>query len=251
MEISDGVEIVGELPVVYIKQYRALVLADTHIGFEEDMADKGFYIPRFQLRRVLDILEKALNLVEVDRVIIAGDFKHIFDRLGRIERKEIAEVLMFLLPKVNEVIVVRGNHDNYLVLMQRKYNFKLVNELRLGGILIVHGHKELTEDQKKDSSWRTLIIAHEHPSISLRDSIGTVGKFPCFLVGNLVDGRKVITLPAVGIYQTGSKVTLSRDTYLSPILRDEVVIEQLRPIIVDEEVGVFELPPLAELLDFM
>ena len=65
------------------------------------------------------------------------------------------------------------------------------------------------------------------------------------------DGRKIVTLPAVGIYQTGSKVTLSRDTYLSPILKDDVVIEDLRPIIVDEEVGVFELPPLAELLDFM
>jgi len=251
MEVSDGVEIVSELPVLYIRRRRTLVIADTHIGFEEDMADKGFYIPRFQLRRTLDILEKALNLVEVNTVVVAGDFKHIFDRLGRIERKELAEVLMFLLPKVNEVVVVRGNHDNYLVIMQRKYSFKLVNELQLDNILIVHGHKELTEEQKRNNSWKTLIIAHEHPSIALRDSIGTVGKFPCFLVGRLRDGREIITLPAVGIYQTGSKVTLSRETYLSPILRNEVVIEKLRPIIVDEEVGVFELPPLAELLDFM
>ena len=45
MEVSDGIDIVGELPAVYIKQHKALVIADTHIGFEEDMADKGFYIP--------------------------------------------------------------------------------------------------------------------------------------------------------------------------------------------------------------
>jgi len=251
MEVSDGIEIIGELPALYLRRRRTLIIADTHIGFEEDMADKGFYIPRFQLRRTLDILDKALNLVNIRSVVIAGDFKHIFDRLGRIERKELTEVLTYLLPRVDEVVVVRGNHDNYLPFLQRRYNFKLVNELQLDDVLIVHGHRKLTEEQKKNSTWNTLLIAHEHPSISLRDSIGTVGKFPCFLVGHLRDGRKIVTLPAVGIYQTGSKVTLSRDTYLSPILKDDVVIEDLRPIIVDEEVGVFELPPLAELLDFM
>jgi metallophosphoesterase superfamily enzyme len=70
-------------------------------------------------------------------------------------------------------------------------------------------------------------------------------------MGELKDGRKLITLPAVGAYQTGSKVTTARDTYLSPILRDEAIIEKLKPIIVDEEIGLFELPTLSELMDLI
>jgi len=165
-----------------------------------------------------------------------------------VERRELSEVLMFALRKINKIIIVRGNHDNYLPLLRDKYQFDIVNELKLGEILIVHGHKPITE---KGTDWKVVIFGHEHPSIAVRDSLGTVGKFPCFLMGELKDGRKLITLPAVGAYQTGSKVTTARDTYLSPILRDEAIIEKLKPIIVDEEIGLFELPTLSELMDLI
>ncbi len=249
MELLPGVEVVAELPVIYLRELKVLILADTHIGFEEEMAEKGVFIPAFQLRRVLGILEESLNLVDVDKVVIAGDFKHRFSGLGRAERRELSEVLTYLLPKVNEVIVVRGNHDNYLPLLKRRFPFEIVNELLLGKYLIVHGHRPLNEVQSDE--WEILIFGHEHPSITLRDSIGTIGKFSCFLVGKLEDGRDFLTLPAVGAYQTGSRITLDRSTYLSPILKENADLESVRPVIVDEEVGLFELPPLSEFLDFM
>ncbi len=248
MEVVEGIEIISELPVLYIRKYKALVLADTHIGFEEEMADRGIFIPRFQLRKLLDILSLSLATTNVDEVIIAGDFKHRFSGLGKIERKELSIVLEYLLSKVDRVIVVRGNHDNYLPLLQKKFNFIITNEYILGDeYLIIHGHKL----PQTKGNWRYLIMGHEHPSISLRDSLGTIGKFSCFLVGPLSNGKTLITLPAVGAYQTGSKVTLDKDTYLSPVIRELAIIERLRPIIIDEEAGLLELPALSDLWDMI
>ncbi len=247
-EIAEGIEIIEDLPAVYIREYKAAIIADTHLGFEEEMAEKNVLIPPFQLTRILNIIERVVNAVNPELFIIAGDFKHRFNTLGNVERREIAEVLTYLLPRVDEVIVVRGNHDNYLSYMLRRFPFKLVDHIKLGKYLIVHGHKEPPQDV---GDWDTVIFGHEHPSITVRDSIGTVGKYPCFLKGKLKNSKTFLTLPASGIYQTGSRVSLRRDDYLSPILKDFAVLEEVVPVIVDEEVGTLELPPLSALADLI
>lgn len=246
-EILNGIEVVNELPVIYLRKYKAVVLADTHIGFEEEMADKGVFIPRFQKKRLLGIIDEVTNAVDADTLVIAGDFKHKFDGLGRIERIELSEVLKYALSRFNKLIVVRGNHDNYLPLLTRKYRFEVVEYLLVGNILIIHGHNELPTNIKAE----IVIMGHEHPTITLRDSLGSIGRFQCFLVGDLINSSKLITLPAVGAYQTGSRVTLDKSTYLSPILRDYVVLGDLKPIVVDEDVGILELPPIKEIYDFI
>ncbi len=198
------------------------------------------------------ILEEAFSSVSAERVVFAGDLKHLFGSLGRVEKQELMELLGYVKKHVAEVVVVRGNHDNFLPLMKRWFEFEIVDSLVLPPFLIVHGHKPLGDELKK-SSWQYLIMGHEHPSIALRDPIGVVGKFSCFLVGDtlLPGGRKVVVLPAVGIYQTGSKVTLSKDTYLSPIIREDVAIESLRPVVVGPDIGVVEFPRLGDLFDLM
>lgn len=248
IEVVPGAEIVNALPAVYIRAHKALVVADAHLGYEEEAARHGVFMPRFQLARFLDVLGQALDLVNAERVIIAGDLKHRFDGLGRLERREVTRAVNFVKERVGEVIVVRGNHDNYLPLLKERLGFELVDHLVLGDYLIVHGHKPLPPEARG----RVVLMGHEHPSIAIRDSIGTVGKFPCFLKGVLRDGKtKIIVLPAIGAYQTGSKVTLNPSTYLSPVLREEAVLEDLQPVIVDEEIGVLELPRLADMLDFL
>ncbi len=248
IEVTPGAEIVDALPALYIRKHKALVVADAHLGYEEEAARHGVFMPRFQLARFLNVLEQALDLVDADRVIIAGDLKHRFDGLGRLERKEVTRAINFIKERVRDVIVVRGNHDNYLPILKDRLGFEIVEHLILGEYVIIHGHKPLPSEARG----KIVIMGHEHPSIAIRDSIGTVGKFPCFLRGILKDSKtRVVVLPAIGAYQTGSKVTLNPSTYLSPVLREEVVLEELEPIIVDEEIGVLELPRLADMLDFM
>lgn len=248
IEAAPGAEIVDALPALYIREHRALVVADAHLGYEEEAARHGVFMPRFQLARFLDVLEQALSAVDAVRVIIAGDLKHRFDGLGKLERREVTRAINFIKERVDEVTVVRGNHDNYLPILKDRLGFDIVEYLVLGEYAIVHGHKPLPPEARG----KIVIMGHEHPSIAIRDSIGTVGKFPCFLRGRLRDGEtSIVVLPAIGAYQTGSKVTLNPSTYLSPILRNEAVLEDLEPIIVDEEIGVLELPRLADMLDFM
>lgn len=197
------------------------------------------------------ILEEAFSKVSAEKIVFAGDLKHLFDTLGRLEKLELMELLTYVKKYVNSIIVVRGNHDNFLPAMRKWVEFEMVDSYSLPPYLVVHGHKPLKEELLSQQ-WEYLVMGHEHPGIALRDPIGIVGKFSCFLVGTMsTPKRRVVVLPAVGVYQTGSKVTLARDTYLSPIIKEYVDIETLRPIVVDSDIGVLEFPTLKDLYDII
>ncbi len=242
MELIPGVEPVGEHPIAYIRPLKALVMADLHLGFEEEAAKHGYFIPRVQLKRTLRMLEEALSLYNPDRVIIVGDVKHTFERLTRLEREEVGKLFAFLKSKGLEVTVVKGNHDSYLVLVARDYGVEVVKPyLLMGDYLFIHGHKEPPPEVKP----RYIIMGHEHPSLSVRDRIGFVAKLPCFLVGvHKPTGAQLLVLPAVGVYQTGTTVSTIPESYLSPILRKQVELEKLKPYVIAEGLGVLEFPEL-------
>ncbi|HIP65614.1 MAG TPA: phosphoesterase, partial [Pyrodictium sp.] len=64
MELVDGVEIVESLPLVYLRDVKALVLSDLHLGFEEEAASQGMFIPRIQLRKSLEVLRRGLEATD-------------------------------------------------------------------------------------------------------------------------------------------------------------------------------------------
>ncbi len=245
LELVPGVYSVADLPVAYIRDLDAIVLADLHLGFEDEAASMGYFIPRVQGRRTVNILRRALEQTRASTVILAGDVKHSFSRLTRSEREELKKLFTFLLERDVHTIIVRGNHDNYLTLIARDYRVEVVDSLRAEGTIVVHGHKSLEKDLKGD----IIVMGHEHPSIRIRDKLGYVAKFPCFLTAPLRSREGiVVVLPAVGQYQTGTTVSLSKETYLSPILKRDVVLEKAKPFILAENLGVLEFPEL-ELLE--
>ncbi len=249
LELAPGLEVVDELPLVYSRKHKALILADVHIGYEEEVSMRGGFIPRFQLRNAMRIVEEALSRVSADAIVFAGDVKHLFNTLGRLERLELVELLTHVKRRVGKIVVVRGNHDNFLPRVRRQVEFEIVDSYLMPPYLVVHGHKPLGGGSLSQQ-WDYLVMGHEHPSIALRDPLGVVGKFSCFLVGRIPTlGKGVLVLPAVGAYQTGSRVSLSRDTYLSPIIKELVDVETLRPIVIGSDVGVLEFPELRELYD--
>ncbi len=246
MELVEGIEVVGSLPMLYVRSVKTLIFADSHLGFEEEMSEKGIYIPRVQLSRLLKMLEEALSLVSPNTVVIAGDVKHIFGKLGRVERQELTSLFEFLRKNSLEVILVRGNHDNFVKPIARKYNIEVVDYYNLTpDIAIVHGHKVFDELQSK-----ILIMGHEHPSISLRDLLGVRVKVPCFLVTSR-GNQRLIVIPASGVYQSGTSVSLDPNSYLSPYLRDINVLKIMKPYALVEGEGVVELPQLQDLVELM
>ncbi len=250
VELVPGVEVVGTLPAVYVRRLRAVVVADLHIGFEEEAAEHGYYLPRIQFRRGFEVVRRALEETGAEWVIFAGDVKHHFSRLSRLEREELDRLFGFLRQRGVRVTVVRGNHDNFLPPVARKHGVEVVEELLVDGILVVHGHKPLGDRYRGRAS--VVVMGHEHPSIRLRDRLGYIAKLQCFLVGrHQPTGASLVVLPAVGQYQTGTTVSLNPDTYLSPVLRREVRLEELKPYVLAEEVGVLEFPELRLLEDLL
>jgi len=245
--IVEGVYIVSWLPALYLSDARALVVADIHLGFEEEMAQRGVFLPRAQLKRALEVIDRCVSVVGAERLVIAGDLKHLFSKLGRRERRDVVDFLEYSRKRFKEIFLVRGNHDTFVYVKLRDYGVELVDKLWLRDILVVHGHRELDD---RDTP-RILIMGHEHPSIALRDPLGPITKVPCFLITPLKRGCLAIVMPALGMYQSGTSVTTVRSSYLSPILRKEADLENAYPIAIIEGEGVFELPRLADIEGFL
>lgn len=188
------------LPEKALKIGRTLVVADLHLGYEFAMAKEGFYLPRV-FHEVVGDLKSLIEREKPKRLVIDGDLKHSFIPEWR-ERKELRVFAEEITPAVDEVILVRGNHD-VGTLWLRELGIEIVEEFEVGDWKLVHGHK-LVEGER-------FIIGHEHPAIRLRDEVGALIKIPVFLMSN-----ELIVLPAFSPWAYGNDVLRE---IVSPFLR--------------------------------
>ncbi|AHC51603.1 phosphoesterase [Sulfolobus acidocaldarius SUSAZ] len=249
ISIFNDIYIAEDLPVLYIKPLNAVVLSDVHIGFEQEMANKGIYIPKVQKKRFLTIYRKALDYFKTNKLIINGDFKHTFNKITKQERDELTEILTELNENKIEVKIVKGNHDNYISAVTEKFsNVELVEDINVNDISIFHGHKRIDVQENEN---KVYIIGHEHPRLSIKDRLGFARKLQCFLKVPLRNNSTVIVLPATGTYQSGNDVTLSHSTYMSHIMREHSILEKARPYVIVEGQGIMEFPELGLLKDII
>ena len=188
------------LPKKALSIGRTLVVADLHIGFEVAMAEEGNYVPSLLGKMVLD-LRTVLEGGKFKRLVINGDLKHSFVPMKR-EKSELRAFFEGVEGLVDEIILVRGNHDVGVAWL-RELGVEIVDSLELAGWTLVHGHR-LEEGER-------FIIGHEHPAIRLRDEVGASVKVPIFL-----RGEKLIVLPAFSPWAYGNDVTRE---IVSPFLR--------------------------------
>src|SRR5437867_11909939 len=95
LEIAKGVEATRDFALL-LRDERALVISDLHLGFEGALAEQGVSIPRFQRRVILERLGKMLDRGKAKKVVIAGDFKHKFSKSLVDEWVDVMQVLQFL-----------------------------------------------------------------------------------------------------------------------------------------------------------
>ncbi|MGI0149023.1 MAG: metallophosphoesterase, partial [Thermoplasmata archaeon] len=131
IEVAKGVEVTRDF-ALFLREERALVISDLHLGFEGALAERGVSIPRFQRRVTLDRLGAMLDRTKAEQVIIAGDFKHEFSKNLVDEWVEVKQVLRFLKERVRPVLV-RGNHDNYLATILGDLSMTLLPRADVGG----------------------------------------------------------------------------------------------------------------------
>jgi len=136
------------------------------------------------------------------------------------------------------VIVVKGNHDNYLATIASKLGVDLVDEYSLAGWTFAHGHEDRPE--------RPLVIGHEHPSIRLYDEVGGCVKMRCFVH---LPRQKVLVLPAFSPLAPGTDFTgITSENTFSPVLQRSDMSEARA--IACSDIGLLNLGPLAKLPRF-
>jgi uncharacterized protein len=210
MEIYKGIEIVQE--ALWIKTEKALIISDVHLGLEENLHNKGVFVPKQQAKIIIDKLKSILKEVQPKKIIINGDLKHDFGKILKQEWQDITKLIKFLSNHCQELILIKGNHDNILGPIASKNEINVVKEYQIKDILITHGDKKV--ETKKDI--KTIVIGHEHPAISLREK-SKVEKFKCFLKGKL-ENKNLIVMPSLNPLSYGSEITTQ--SRFSPLLKD-------------------------------
>lgn len=231
---------------VYFEDLRLLAISDLQLGHEAVLHNRGIDVPINQFNIIIENIESMLRNTRATRILINGDIKHEFSKAMQQEWVEVIELLKFLKKREIELILVRGNHDNYIAKILRNQNLKLNDYYHEAGVLFIHGHKKL-EDYGEIPEWKdakTLVIGHVHPAVSIRDEINVPHKYNCLLRGAF-RGKELLVLPSISPLAAGTDLVsrIYSPEYASPIL-DECDLGDFVPVVIDAEGGVKEFPKL-------
>jgi len=215
-ELIPGLEVHGL--TLYLRTEKTLIFGDLHLGYEEELRKHGYLVPRFQYKEILSYLDEILSEVPVERAIINGDLKHEFGRISEQEWSEVMGFLRFLEERCNDIILIKGNHDNILGPIARKKKIKIRDYyfIKKKGIYVCHGHRIPEDDDFRSS--RTIIIGHDHPAIALRDEL-RIERVKCFLKGEW-NGKVLIQIPSLNFVTEGTDITAGK--LLSPFLQQGI-----------------------------
>ena len=194
MEIAPGVRVTNERCLILEKEH-TLVIGDLHLGYEKALEDEGVYIPRMNTDSIRDSLNRIISKYEPETIVLLGDIKHDFRRAKYEGREDIKNIIDLILGAA-DVIVVKGNHDNYLQNIIADYGLDTVDYIDIGGYRLEHGHV--------DSGVRPVIIGHEHPSVRIAGALSGGIKVQCFLYAKK---EGVIVIPPFSFLSSGTDMS--------------------------------------------
>ena len=140
MEILPGVRVTSHRCLV-LDDGPTVVLGDLHLGYEKALEEEGMYLPRFNTESIREELNEIICRYEPKRIVLLGEIKHDFKRT-RYEGKEEVLRIIELLERAADVIVVKGNHDNFLQNILSGTDLMAVDYVDLCGFRMEHGHSD-------------------------------------------------------------------------------------------------------------
>ncbi|HEV8289744.1 MAG TPA: metallophosphoesterase [Candidatus Norongarragalinales archaeon] len=230
---------------VHFPEIDTLAISDIHFGFERALYKEGVSLPS-QYEDVARLTDAMLDKTKASRLLINGDVKHEFGSASQQEWFEVNAFLDHCKERGVEIVMVRGNHDNYILNVLKGRDQKVFDNFSDDGFLFLHGHQM----PEKGAKWDVLVMGHEHPAVSISDRAGVRHKFRCVMIGEWKN-KPLIVLPALSMYAAGVDFSEPRKSwwsgehheFLSPILQ-ECDVPEFTPIVVDEEGGVKKFPKL-------
>ncbi len=186
------------------KQHKTLIVADLHLGWEVNLAQRGIHIPS-QTAKILQRLLRIISITSPKTLIILGDVKHTIAKAEPGEWKDIPEFFEALREEINDIRVIRGNHDGTLEpLLPNNVELYPSTGIALDDVGLFHGH---TWPAKKLLNSKILVMGHVHPTLSIRDALGFRITTPVWIKLGL-DNRKLET---PNLKSKHTKTTTPRD----------------------------------------
>jgi len=228
---------------IKIKDYG--IYADLHFGIEYVLASQGIQIPPLQLGEIISRVSNST----AKKLIIAGDIKHEFGKENPLEKRNVSKFIENMQEKFSEIIVVRGNHDNFVYYTLKDWGVDLIEYLEIDDTLIIHGHKYPKDISLK--SYETIVMGHEHPAIIVRDEFGTSFKIPVHAEVLHPEGYMIHVLPATSPLALGTALNaiMGPEDFLSPILNSLEELNSINVYAVVENT-VERIGPLSNLREF-
>jgi putative SbcD/Mre11-related phosphoesterase len=143
-----------------------LIVADIHLGYEIELAEKTGAVFPLQHERMLERLASLVDTYHIDVIHIIGDVKHTISADSHYNW-EIIPKFITQLSKMATINIVPGNHDGDLAaLLPRDVTISDVHGLLLDGtepkIGILHGHAWPADELLEAAM---LVVGHNHPSV--------------------------------------------------------------------------------------
>lgn len=163
-----------------------LILADTHVGMEFELQEKGVRVP-IQTDKIVRNIVSWADEEGASRIVILGDVKHELSY----SVESINEVKLFiesLSRNFEEVVLVAGNHDGGLEQVVDKIGLSNVKFYDSRGFmanvngkkaLLLHGNSKPSIENFEKAE--VLVMGHTHPAVVIEDEHGFVTKRPAIL----------------------------------------------------------------------
>ena len=145
---------------------RVLVVADLHLGLEDELAAKGVSIPDLSSRISLGLID-LVKKQSPDIIVLLGDVKHGVGLPSLRVRQIIRETLCDLLELTEEICIIKGNHDGGLeeIIPQGVRIIGPRGEV-IGDLGLIHGHSWPADEI---FSCRLVLAGHIHPAVRVTD----------------------------------------------------------------------------------
>lgn len=205
-----------------------LVVADLHIGLEEELREKGVRIPsrsEIMARDLTDIADRC----GADRLVVLGDVKHLVPKMASRERRDVYVFFRDLSARFKEITIAQGNHDGQLKnIVPRTVRFKPPYGFVIDDVGFCHGH---AWPYKKVMAARTLVMGHNHPAVAFRDPLGHREIRPCWLRAPFRSRhrryprlpRETVVVPSFNELCGGTPVNDVRARFLGPVFDEDLV----------------------------
>jgi putative SbcD/Mre11-related phosphoesterase len=165
------ITLLSPYPAALIKteKTRIMAIADLHIGWEMALSQRGIHVPS-QTSKLLEKLTDLLSAYKPETLLILGDVKHTVATAEISEWQDVPDFFDKLRRQIEEILIIRGNHDGNLEpLLPENIKILPATGTTMSEVGFFHGHRWPSPTLLK---CKTLVMAHVHPTIALRDPAG-------------------------------------------------------------------------------